>query len=492
MTLPLSDEDHAIGFQLAFGFGTIAAVSVLLCFALLLLLLRVGSTLEEVRADGRSVREAASLSLAIREHYLHEAHTVIQRDDEQIPHHTRWLEHLQERASVLQDRVPAGDRAHLDVLVAESTALDRIFRDDVIPAAVAGDTALLREGHRTAEIHTQRATDAADSVVASLERRMELARGRSQEATRLAIGAGCAGVLTILLLAVLFSIRMRLAIIVPLQRLADAADRFGRGEFEPPIGDVGRGEIRIVSRAFDAMARQLREREKALLRNERLAAVGQLAAGVAHEINNPVAVIRGYIKTMIPEAHDEAQANELRILDQEAAACQRIVEDLLAYGRDPGLARELLGARELLEETAARFNSTDLAARVDVVCEATDASIEADRVRLRQVIDNLLSNAAHLSEPGGVVELSGQPTEDGGYRIEVADRGPGIPAPERERVFEPFHTGRRGGTGLGLAVSRVIIRAHGGTIVALPRPDGGAIMRVELPPAADLTVEDVP
>lgn len=481
MKLPFRDDDRAIGFQLALGFATIATVAVLLSFALLLLLLRVGSTLEEVRSDGRSLREAASLSLAIREHYLHEAHTVIQRDDHQVAHHEQWLERLQDRATRLQLRVSANARTQLDVLVAETAALDRVFRNDVLPAALAGDHARLGVAHRATEAHTLRATDAADAVVSLLEQRMERARQRAQEATHLAILAGCTGVATILLLAVLFSIRLRRAIIVPLQQLAEAARRFGRGEFDPPVGDVGRGEIRIVARAFDAMAQQLQERERALVRSERLAAVGQLAAGVAHEINNPVAVIRGYIKTMIPEARDEAQAKELRILDQEAAACQRIVEDLLAYGRDPGLSRERVNAAEFLREVAARFSSTEVGSRVEVSCEADDARLDADPLRLRQVLDNLLSNAAHLSAPGTAVELTGRITEGGGYRIEVADRGPGIPKDEHERVFEPFRTSRPGGTGLGLALSRVIIRAHGGTIRAFSRPEGGAVMRVDLP-----------
>ena len=476
------DDDHAISAQLAFGFGAVATVSVALCVTLALLLLRVASTLEEVRADGESVREALSLSLSIREHYLHEAHTVIQRDDAQVEPHEAWLERLQRRARALRLRVPESERRHLDALVAESTALDRVFQHDVLPAALAGEHERLREAHRVAEGHTQRATDAADAVVSSLERRMEAARSRAQDATGVAMVGGCAGVLTIILFATLFSIRLRRAIIVPLQELAEAARRFGRGEFDPPVGDVGRGEIRIVARAFDAMAQQLHDRERALVKSERLAAVGQLAAGVAHEINNPVAVIRGYLKTMIPEARDDEQVQELRILDQEAAACQRIVEDLLAYGRDPGLARERLDAGSLLREVATRFASTEAGASVEVSCEAEAVDLEADPVRLRQVVDNLLSNASALTRPGSTVELTGRRTEGGGYRIEVADRGPGIPEDEQGRVFEPFRTGRRDGTGLGLAVSRVIVRAHGGTIGALTRPDGGTVMRVELPP----------
>ncbi len=479
---PWHERDDAISVQLAIGFGMVSTVAVLLCVALMLLLLRVGDALQEVRSDGHAAQDALTLSLSVREHYLHEAHTVIQRDDAEIRAHQGWLLRLHESARALAERVPSEDQDDLATLVRESEALDRVFRREVLPAALAGEHEALRLAHARAESHTQRATDAADAVVSSLEDRMQAAQRRARDATQLAVVAGCSGVIAILLLAVLFSVRLRRAIILPLQDLAGAARRFGRGEFEPPVGEVGRGEIRIVARAFDAMARELRARERALLRSERLAAVGQLAAGVAHEINNPIAVIRGYLKTMVPEARNEDQARELGILDQEAAACQRIVEDLLSYGRDPSLHRERIDPAALLAESVRRFEATDIGARVRLECDARPGDVEADRVRLRQVVDNLLSNAAQLAGADTRIEVSGRPSEGGGYRIEIADEGPGIPEAERESVFEPFRTSRPGGTGLGLAVSRVIVRAHAGRIEALPREGGGTVMRVDLPP----------
>ena len=114
MKPPWEERDDAISVQLAVGFGTVATVSVLLCGALMLLLLRVGGALEEVREDADSAQEALALSLAIREHYLHEAHTVIQRDDTELAPHEDWLGRLQLRARDLSGRLPAADRAHLD------------------------------------------------------------------------------------------------------------------------------------------------------------------------------------------------------------------------------------------------------------------------------------------------------------------------------------------------------------------------------------------
>ncbi|MAQ13831.1 MAG: aminopeptidase [Sandaracinus sp.] len=477
--------ERSIGRQLAVGFGSIATVAALLCVGLLFALVRVDATLERVREDGVAAREALSLSLSVREHYLHESHTVIQHDSGQVGPHEAWLVDLQRRARALQAAVPVSERARLETLMRQSRSLDEVFRTAVLPAALARDHERLQQAHAVAGRHLERATDAADAVARSLEERMVAARRRAQEATALGMLLGCIGVLTILVLAIGFSLHLRRAISRPLGLLAEAAERFGRGETQADLGELGVGEIRVVARAFDAMAEGIREREAALVRSERLAAIGQLAAGVAHEINNPVAVIRGYLRTMVPEARDESQATELRILDQEAAACQRIVDDLLAYGRDPDLSLERLGTRAFLGDAARRFASTDLGSGVDLARDIEDAKLEVDPVRMRQVVDNLLSNAAEFSEAGATVVLRGALLDQDTYRIEVLDRGPGIPEDQRERVFEPFRSSRPGGTGLGLAISRVIVSAHRGQIRAVPRPGGGSSIQIDLPRAQE-------
>ena len=149
--------------------------------------------------------------------------------------------------------------------------------------------------------------------------------------------------------------RLRGAVIKPLDRLADAARRFGSGDSRARVGNVGEGEFRALSEAFDAMAEELEAREKRLVESERLAAIGQLAAGVAHEINNPIGIIRGYLKTMGPETPPETLREELQILDEEAAACQSIAEDLVTFARAPDLRRDSFALDTLLADTLRRF-----------------------------------------------------------------------------------------------------------------------------------------
>jgi len=442
---------------------------------------RVDQTLDSMRESGLHLRESLSLSLDIREHYLHETRTVIDRDLRQVASHEAWFEELQARAAALRTAVQPDERAHLDVLVEESAALDQAFRESVLPAAVVHDHEQLAAAHRRAARHLRAATDAADAVADSLVERMAVGRQRAQRAMSTAMVAGCSGIVSIVLLAIFFSVQLRGAITLPLRKLAEAAGRIGRGERAAPAGQLGRGEIAVVARAFDSMAQAIDLREAALLRSERLAAVGELAAGVAHEINNPIGVIRGYLKTMIPESRDPEQAAELAILDEEAAACERIVEDLLAFGRDPDLRFELVDIRALLEERATRVRATEAAKGVDIGIDVEDARLEVDPIRFRQVIDNLLLNAVEYSSAGHGVEVFGRRVPPAVYRIEVRDRGPGIDQDERERVFDAFRSSRPGGTGLGLAVARALVEAHRGEISALPRGDGGTVMRVELP-----------
>jgi len=203
-------------------------------------------------------------------------------------------------------------------------------------------------------------------------------------------------------------------------------------------------------------------------------------------------VIRGYLKTMLPAVDGEAQPElreELAILDEEAAACQRIVEDLLSYAREPVLEREPVTAAQLLDDALRRFKSTAQGRELEIDVVVEDALLELDPLRMQQVLANLLRNAADASRKRAPIELRGR-TVDACYRIEVRDRGPGIAADRRERVFEPFFSERRGGSGLGLAVSRGIVEAHAGRIYVDPSVSEGARLIVELPITPHQTQQD--
>jgi signal transduction histidine kinase len=339
----------------------------------------------------------------------------------------------------------------------------------------------MRRGHKQVEKLSVEAADHADALIVAVERRMAGAHVSATEATGLGLAAGAGGVLLILAMSLGNTLRLHKAVLRPLEQLAHAAQRFGAGDFSARLGALGKGELCTVATAFDRMAEELAAREQRLIRTERMAAIGQLAAGVAHEMNNPIGIIRGYLKTMQPNAYPQTLREELEILDEEAAACQRIADDLLAYARAPELEIAHVKMREFLDETLRRLQETpDFAGRM-VRVDAAPRELWADPARLRQVVVNLLLNAVQVSDPDQAVDVVGRPLDDGSYEISVLDRGPGISSDDRERIFEPFFSRRRRGSGLGLSVCQGIVRYHGGNIAVEERAGGGSIFRVRLP-----------
>jgi signal transduction histidine kinase len=454
-------------------------------YALLLSLIgEVSGLVREMHGDEAAIRESFNLATAVREQYMHQAHWLIEREEEHLDHYARWFESVEQGIRILRPLVPEAERHRLDQIAADSRALDEVFRSTIRPAAERSDWKAVAKGHRKAQHISQRASSQADVIATVVERKMGSAHVSAIRATRFGLIAGALCVLLVLSLSVAFTARLRRAVIKPLELLSTAARRFGSGDFRSRVGDVGEGELRALSATFDHMAEELEARERRLVESERMAAIGQLAAGVAHEINNPIGIIRGYLKTMGPDSPPETLREELQILDDEAASCQRIVEDLVAYASAPEPQRDSIAMETLLGETARRFQETSDAAGRRIVLDVAPGRVYADAGRLRQVVLNLMLNAAQVSEADGSIEVSGAPAGNGGYEILVSDQGPGVSPEDRSKIFEPFFSKRPGGSGLGLAVCQGILRAHGGSIVAEDREGGGTTFRVMVPGAA--------
>lgn len=222
---------------------------------------------------------------------------------------------------------------------------------------------------------------------------------------------------------------------------------------------------------------ELHRMREVVARDERLAAVGRLAAGLAHEIRNPLAGLSGAIQMQA----EETPSRLLELAEGEAARINRLVEDFLQISRVPRLRLAPTALLSLCEEVREAFLADPrLAGRVQVVVEGSPATVEADADRLKQVLWNLLRNAAQAMPRGGAITLRVEPGE-GAVWVRVLDEGVGIPPGDLERIFDPFYSRREGGTGLGLAIVDQIIRGHGGQIVARLRPEGGSEFQIVLP-----------
>ncbi|HEV7732098.1 MAG TPA: ATP-binding protein [Candidatus Binatia bacterium] len=221
-----------------------------------------------------------------------------------------------------------------------------------------------------------------------------------------------------------------------------------------------------------------------LAQSEKLAALGQLATAIAHEVRNPLAVIRSAaqgIAETVPAA-DAATRRSCEFITDEIDRLSSVVTSLLAFARPMQVNARPVPVPELLDR-ALLLAGEELAARgVAVRCEAGGPlpALHADPDLVCQVLIGLLSNAAEAAGQGGTITIEARRTEKV-VELGVADSGPGVPPEMRARIFEPFFTTRARGTGLGLAVARQIVEAHGGQIDVGDGPSGGARFVIRLP-----------
>ncbi|WP_147127747.1 sensor histidine kinase [Shimia ponticola] len=235
---------------------------------------------------------------------------------------------------------------------------------------------------------------------------------------------------------------------------------------------------------------KLEETYRQLVMSEKLAAIGEITAGVAHEINNPVAVIQGNVDVMREVLGPQADPveTELDLVDQQVGRIRAIVGKLLTFAR-PGEFNESLTSVDLksvIEDCLLLVDHELRKGDIAIHCDLREVpSIEAETGEIQQVIINLLVNAVQAMQGAGDLSLSlAQATQDGqaGVSFEVRDSGPGIPKDALDTVFDPFFTTKQAeGTGLGLSISQAIIQRTGGQITARNHPDGGAVFSVWIP-----------
>ena len=271
----------------------------------------------------------------------------------------------------------------------------------------------------------------------------------------------------------------------PLAELADAAESVARGELDTRVEPGGPREVARVARAFNAMAASLRETLDTLAEREALAAMGELAASLAHELRNPLTALRLDLQRIEEVSDDEARRAALteRML---AAARQldRTAEGVLRVAGTGRVRRGPVAMAAVLTGAGRTAGPTLEANEAELEIRGPDPTpvVEGDGPALELLFANLLVNAAEAVEPGGTVAVAARQVDDE-VEVVVRDTGPGFPEAVRQRATEPLFSTRAGGTGLGLAIADRIVRAHGGRLGLHNDPDGGARVTVWLPTA---------
>jgi signal transduction histidine kinase len=252
-------------------------------------------------------------------------------------------------------------------------------------------------------------------------------------------------------------------------------------------------DARLLASSFTGMTEALAGFQREAGRRERLTALGRLSTVIAHEIRNPLMIIKTAIRTLRQEGLAEGERREaLRDIDGEVGRLNHLVDDVLDFARPIQFEFATVDVNEVCQAAASGAMTGIARWKVRLLLDPTLPRIVTDRERLRGALVNILTNARHALEardpfvaaaPEGEPDLQvvTGPAGRGHVLITVKDRGVGIPPENLPRVWEPYFTTRRGGTGLGLAIVKNVVEALGGTIAIDSRPTSGTDIRIELP-----------
>lgn len=277
-----------------------------------------------------------------------------------------------------------------------------------------------------------------------------------------------------------------------IERLSAATRAVAKGNFDIRLAYRSRDEIGSLAESFNQMASELKAREHALnqaqaalIHSAKMAAFGQLGAGIAHEVKNPLAGILGYAQlAMRKVGKEDATSKHLAIIEKEARRCQTIIESLLRFARQEPTEYSIVDLNRIVEEGIAIVDHQLTIHRVRIEKRLSPVpAIRGNANQLQQVLMNLLINAQQALEPdGGTVRIA-TGVSGGFLELRVSDTGPGIPPELRPKIFEPFFTTKPAGkgTGLGLSVTYGIVRDHKGEIRIESEPGQGTTFVLTFP-----------
>jgi PAS domain S-box-containing protein len=249
----------------------------------------------------------------------------------------------------------------------------------------------------------------------------------------------------------------------------------------------GASQPHVLASCFSRDIRTRKRLEEGLIRSERLAIMGQVSAGLAHEINNPLSIVLGHAQDMLSQpAEGENLRQGLDIIVKNTLRAGRIVNDLLSFTRQGLPQKTRMNLIDLIEESLLFVHSKLKAKKISVKKElpSDEVSVYGDQSQLMQVLVNLLLNATQALKEEGLVRIRLSIQNSGPKRealIEIEDNGPGIEASEIKKIFDPFYTTKETGFGLGLFISSTIVERHHGSIWAETKQGSGTTMKVTLP-----------
>ncbi|MEW6533704.1 MAG: ATP-binding protein [Thermodesulfobacteriota bacterium] len=282
------------------------------------------------------------------------------------------------------------------------------------------------------------------------------------------------------------SVFLTVKVIRPLRLLEDSTHQIAKGKFEPITDFPPEAELRNIFEAFNSMAAELKVREEQLVESKKLASLGTMLAGVAHEVNNPLSNISSSCEILLEEIDDgdkEFHKDVLKRVVDQVDKARSIILNLLEFSRTSEFLKEPVEVKNIVENSL-RLLQGQIPTNVEVTIDVPDdITIFADKQRIQQAFMNLISNAIQAIKGTGAVTIRALGSRDGYATIIVQDNGVGISHDDLPRIFDPFFTTKDvgKGTGLGLFITHDIIVRHQGTIKVDSAPGLGTSFVVRLP-----------
>jgi two-component system NtrC family sensor kinase len=273
----------------------------------------------------------------------------------------------------------------------------------------------------------------------------------------------------------------------PLEEMAQASHEVAQGNTQVRIPDQGVREVAVLGRAFNTMVAELEETQAQLIRKEKLASMGQLAAGVAHQLNNPLGTILLFSDILLQDMPaDSDDTEDVEMIAQEARRAKEIVTGLLNFARQQKVSAQSTALDEMLHDLIERARQQPAFDHVKIVERiAPDLpQIEADAAQLPNIFVNLMDNAADAMSDGGTLTIQADPSPDRqSVVVQVKDTGHGISPENVKKLFSPFFTTKPvgQGTGLGLSIAYGVVKMHLGTIQVNSEVGKGTTFTITLP-----------
>ncbi|MEK7483091.1 MAG: HAMP domain-containing sensor histidine kinase [Planctomycetota bacterium] len=431
------------------------------------------------------IQQQGHLLLAtIQKQYIYQTHILFLEDSNYIPYYKMVWNALEEQLDRLKRECTALNTLQsVDGIEKTILEMHHYFEEKVIASAIQAHFSIRHHHYVQLEKGMNRVRIQIFNLNAILESHIHIATDQYHYVLKNTQSA----TIVMFSLALVFAIGISFAIIwrigEPIRQLHQAFAVLGEGQWDIQIEPKGPYELQKLAGSFNKMAETLVCMKEKIRLQERMSVMGELASGVAHELNNPLGVITGYIQLLKKTSLEAQGIQDLNIIEQEVILCRSLVQGLLDLARPQSVQKQPLDLILLLQEVVERLQHSRPEPKATLVFtfpKTGSATVLGDEFSLRRLFNNLLLNAYDATGDSGDIEILLQPHQNQ-WMILIEDSGAGISPTIKEHLFKPFKTTKEKGTGLGLAISQSIIKEHGGSIEIIQGKRSGACFQIIIP-----------